>query len=72
MKKIILQPVDSSNTFTIRSGDNKILFEANADRFDKIVEWLFENTTHRFVFLGTNIIYFENDNDAVHFMMVWG
>jgi hypothetical protein len=72
MKKITLEPINSAATFNIRSGDCNISFEAGSARTDKIIEWLFDNTSGRFTLLGTNTIYFEKDEDAVHFMMVWG
>ena len=46
-------------------------FSADMERIDKMIEWLFEHTTDRFVLLGTDRIYFECSADAMAFKLTW-
>ena len=52
-------------------GDTCYRFTLNVDRFDEMVEWLFDHTEDRFVFLGTDRVYFENSLDAMAFKLAW-
>ena len=72
MKKVHLQAIDEAAQQILANGDRIIVFSRDLDRVDKMIEWLFENTTHRFVVLGTDTVYFEDDEDAFHFKMRWG
>ena len=55
----------------VNDGKAEITFTPDQKRFDKLVQWLFDNTKGRFVFLGTNRIYFENEDDAIAFKLGW-
>lgn len=46
-------------------------FSTDMERIDTMIKWLFENTTGRFVFLGTDRIYFECSADAMAFKLGW-
>lgn len=52
-------------------GEHKYFFTTNVSKYDEMIEWLYEYTTHRFMFLGTNRIYFEDSNDAAIFKVRW-
>ena len=72
MKKIELQSIKSAGAAFHMNDGKTVIFARDHERVDKMVEWLFDNTKHRFVLLGTDIVYFENDDDALLFMMAWG
>lgn len=46
-------------------------FSTDMDRINKMINWLFENTSARFVLLGTDRIYFESREDAMAFKLRW-
>ena len=46
-------------------------FSTDIDRIENMIEWIFKNTTGRFYTLGTDTIYFENEEDAVAFKLGW-
>ena len=46
-------------------------FSADMERIDEMIAWLFENTSERFVLLGTDRIYFECSADAMAFKLTW-
>lgn len=72
MKKIQLHSIDQYAYQVGADGQAVAIFSGrNADRIDKLIEWLFTNTTGRFFLLGTETIYFENDDDATHFVLAW-
>lgn len=72
MKKIELQALEESAQQLLANGDRVIVFSRNLERVNGMMEWLFENTKGRFVLLGTDTIYFEDDEEAFHFKMRWG
>ncbi len=71
MRKVRLQSLDTETEEFRMNTEWGIFYNRDTARVDKMVEWLFENTSHRFVLLGTDTVYFESDEDALHFMMVW-
>lgn len=72
MKKVQIRSIKDASDQLRLNNNNVILFSTDYERIDKMVAWLFDNTSDRFVLLGTDTIYFENDDAAVHFLMVWG
>lgn len=71
MKKISIN-VESNSDQIMANGDRVIVFARNLDLVDEMIAWLFDNTKKRFVLLGTNTIYFESEEDALHFKIRWG
>ena len=68
----LLPPEKSDMGMSFRyNGKECYRFTLDVDNFDEIVEWLFENTKNRFVFLGTDRVYFENNSDAMAFKLRW-
>ncbi len=61
---------DKGMSFTY-AGEECYRFTLDVDRFDEMVGWLFEHTEDRFVFLGTDRVYFENTLDAMAFKLAW-
>lgn len=53
------------------NGEDVYSFSGDIDRVEKIIEWLYDNTTGRFTFLGTENIYFESSEDAMAFKLRW-
>ena len=53
------------------NGEDVYSFTADIDRVEKMIEWLYDNTTERFTFLGTENIYFESSEDAMAFKLRW-
>ncbi len=53
------------------NGKDLYSFTADIDRVEEMIEWLYENTTGRFTFLGTENIYFENSEDGMAFKLRW-
>ena len=72
MKKIVLQALAQAAQQLHTDGDHMIIFTRDIERMDKMVEWLFDNTKYRFVILGTDTVYFEDNDDALLFRMTWG
>ena len=72
MKKIHLQSIKQAAQEIHMKDGKAIMFSSDYERIDKMIEWLFDNTKHRFVILGTDTVYFEDDDDAILFMMTWG
>jgi len=54
-----------------QDGEEKYFFTTDVEKYDEMIEWLFEYTAHRFTFLGTNRIYFEDKKDAAIFKIAW-
>ena len=52
-------------------GEDTYSFTADIDRVEKMIEWLYDNTTERFTFLGTENIYFESSEVAMAFKLRW-
>lgn len=52
-------------------GDDIYSFSMDIGRIEEIIEWLYDNTTERFTFLGTENIYFESSEDAMAFKLKW-
>lgn len=73
MKKIKLKFIDQYKHQVGADGqDIFVITSKDSERVDRMIGWLFENTQGRFQLLGTDTIYFELDNDAMHFMLAWG
>lgn len=53
------------------NGADVYSFSGDIDRVEKMIEWLYDNTTERFTFLGTENIYFESSEDAMAFKLRW-
>ena len=53
------------------NGEDVYSFSGDINRVEKMIEWLYDNTTGRFTFLGTENIYFENSEDAMAFKLRW-
>ncbi len=53
------------------NGENVYSFSGDIDRVEEMIEWLYDNTTERFTFLGTENIYFESSEDAMAFKLRW-
>ena len=53
------------------NGEDVYSFSGDIDRVEEIIEWLYDNTTERFTFLGTENIYFESSEDAMAFKLRW-
>lgn len=72
MKKVMLRAAREAANEIRMSDSNVIMFSNDVERIDNMLNWLFSNTQKRFVLIGTDTVYFEDDDDAAHFMMVWG
>lgn len=59
-----------SMDFTYRS-ETKYTFSTDIERIENMIDWLFNNTRGRFFVLGTDTIYFENEEDAMAFKLGW-
>ena len=53
------------------NGEDVYTFSGDIVRIEEIIEWLYDNTTERFTFLGTENIYFESSQDAMAFKLRW-
>lgn len=53
------------------NGEDVYSFAGDIDRVEEMIEWLYDNTTERFTFLGTENIYFESSEDAMAFKLRW-
>ncbi len=53
------------------NGEDVYSFSGDIDRVEEMIEWLYDNTTERFTFLGTENIYFESSEDAMAFKLRW-
>ena len=53
------------------NGEDLYSFSGDIDRVEEMIEWLYDNTTERFTFLGTENIYFESSEDAMAFKLRW-
>lgn len=53
------------------NGEDVYSFSLDIDRIETMIEWLYDNTTERFTFLGTENIYFESSQDAMAFKLRW-
>lgn len=53
------------------NGEDVYSFSGDIDRVEEMIEWLYDNTTERFTFLGTENIYFESSEDAMAFKLMW-
>lgn len=53
------------------NGEDVYSFSGDINRVEKMIEWLYDNTTERFTFLGTENIYFESSEDAMAFKLRW-
>jgi len=74
MRKINLLDRNSVNlgiNITDENQEVAYAFTTDVKEFDKLIEWLYSNTTGRFTFLGTSTIYFEEDEDALLFKLTW-
>lgn len=70
--EVVHLPMDDNHGISINDGNKEVYrFDVNLEVFDEIMEWLFNNTEDRFIFLGTNRIYFESSVDAVAFKLRW-
>lgn len=53
------------------NGEDVYSFSGDIETVEEMIEWLYDNTTKRFTFLGTENIYFESSEDAMAFKLRW-
>lgn len=72
MEIVILNTPKDEKGLTFHHPDGSTYnFTLDIERYDEMIEWMFENTEYRFQFLGTDRIYFENTDDAMAFKLRW-
>jgi len=74
MYKVEYQQVKADkdkNMSLVHNSEEIYRFSTDIERIEDMIKWIFENTTGRFYVLGTDTIYFENEEDAVAFKLGW-
>ncbi len=67
----IIQDSDPTLLTMYHNGKDIYSFSSDIERIEEIIDWLYDNTTERFTFLGTETIYFESSADAMAFKLRW-
>ena len=68
----IVQTAHNSKMISMNyNGEDIYSFSLDIDRVEKMIAWLYDNTTERFTLLGTENIYFESSEDAMAFKLRW-
>lgn len=65
-----LRRFSSNHIAYVNTNTNeRLVLGDDSNTYEPLIEWLFKNTTGRFVFMGLNRLYFEKEEDAVAFKL---